>query len=134
MAKEKGEICPHCGAKVVEYRHRFNKVLASALLKLSKFSGPVETKTLSMSHSELANLQKLSYWGLIENTKLGVWGLTDVGRQFVSGSSTIYEAVWSFRGEFRRFEGELILFKDHMPMPEQRPAYQEQVREQLQGT
>lgn len=132
MSKKKGEVCPHCGAKVVEYRHGFNKVLASALIKLSKAPGPVAIKDLGMSHSELANLQKLSYWSLIENPRLGVWGLTENGRRFMDGRSLIHEFVWSYRGEFRRFEGDLISFKDRHPNPDQRPDYQEQVRKQLQ--
>ena len=58
MSNSKVEICPHCGQKMVTYRHKLNKVLISALLKLQQAGGKGTVDNLGLTHSEFANMQK----------------------------------------------------------------------------
>ncbi len=102
--------CPTCGAKRVEYTHRLSKGLASALARayevhgLRAFNPSIK---LGLTHTQLANWQKLRYWGLIKSSeKGGQWQLTYSGARFLMGDMTVALKVKTYRGEPLPFKAE----------------------------
>lgn len=118
------EYCECCGAKIVEYKHRLNRVLCRALEKLYA-KGPGDwhlEQDLDLTHSEQDNFQKLRYFGLVEKSFdsdglriKGCWRITTKGRLFVEGSVWCYPAVWTWRGDPIRFEEEPVEITDILP-------------------
>lgn len=132
-----GQFPEGCGAKVMEHRHRLNRVLASALRKISRAGiGPHHiNEKFGMTHSELDNFQKLRYFGLIAKSyredgtrMLGWWQITPKGRMFADGIGYCYPAVWTWRNEPVRFEGEPIEISDVSPDVDQLEDYSDVAR------
>jgi len=110
-------FCETCGAKVVEYRHRFNRSLAKCLGELYLADGEAHLNDLSLTFSEKNNFQKLRYWFVVEMVPnedgrfhSGVWRLTPRGRDFVEGRTDVPEAVWTYRAQPVRYEGRAVSF------------------------
>lgn len=86
------EYCPCCGRKIVDYKHQLNKILVQDLEYLLKAGGTATLRELSdkfeMTHSEMANFQKLRYFGLVEKVGPRVYGITGMGRGFLKGLNT----------------------------------------------
>lgn len=107
--------CECCGAKMVEYRHRLNKGLCGALLKLFQAGGIAQISDLNLSKSQYCNFQKLKYWWLVEKVKHddeskgGEWRLTNDGFNFIVGLIAMPEVAVSYRGERVRVEGDYKL-------------------------
>jgi hypothetical protein len=108
----KSKNCPHCGAKMMEYRHVLNDALIAAFRRLCKH-GQINLRKLKLGHSPWANFQKLRYFGLVEKCYdehgrliKGVWEVTPRGWRFFHRQVKLYCRVWSYRGEFRRFDKE----------------------------
>ncbi len=113
--------CEHCNAKMVEYRHVLNKSLVNILVYILDNNYELVMKDVRgrLTHNQLANLQKLRYFDLIVNPKDeegkridGVWILTETGLDFVFGNIGVKKAVFTYRGEPQRFDGETVFFKD----------------------
>lgn len=105
--------CPHCGASMMEHRHVLSESLIICLARLyDAGGGPLNIKELGFTHNQWCNFSKLKYWGVTSNhgvdgsLKSGQWALTQLGRDFLEGRSTIQRYVWTYRGEWVRFEGE----------------------------
>jgi len=131
MMNDKLKFCDCCGAKIVEYKHTFNKALATGLCKLYESGGgPINLKDLSLTRNQWDNFQKLRYWGLVrkyyreDGTRAdGVWEITEKGLEFIFGIS-VTKSVWTYRGEPVRFEGDTCYFSDlHDPVYERRESY-----------
>lgn len=110
-------LCPHCGGKMVEYRHHLSTPLVLALRRLLVAGrGPVHLGELDLTYSQRCNFQKLRYFGLVDyadpNRRSGRWRVTDAGVRFVRGETECYESVWTFRGERVRWDGERIRLRD----------------------
>ena len=112
-------ICPHCNAKMVEYKFGFNKGLGIFLGKLFDSGKPEKTDNLGLTYAQRTNSQKLRYWDLAvpfitEETsrKRGWWRITQKGIDFVLGKTLIHKHVIMYRNEIIRFEGDLISFSD----------------------
>jgi hypothetical protein len=112
MAKK---VCEHCGASMMEYKHSLSVGLLEGLLRLYRQRKPVNLAVLNLNHSQWDNFQKLKYWGLVEkfrgagtNAKGGIWTITTNGIDFVTGRVKVQKSVWTYRGEFRRFDGEEV--------------------------
>lgn len=85
---------------MVAYRHRLNKNLIDALFKLYSCKDYCGVISKILDHNQIANFQKLKYWGLIEKTQVsGEWKLTYLGVEFIHGNKTMPEFVFSYRGE-----------------------------------
>ena len=118
--------CPHCDAKMVEYRHTFNKGLANSLYELFAVGGgPVSLRSLRLTRIQWTNFQKLRYWGLVERTKIdGEWKLTGKGYRFIVAGTSIQKWVWTYRGETVRFDGDTCFFTSvHEPKVEKKEDY-----------
>jgi hypothetical protein len=118
--------CPHCDAKMVEYRHVFNKGLAHGLYELFfAGGGPVSLRSLRITRTQWTNFQKLRYWGLANRTRVdGEWILTDKGHTFITQGTAIQKWVWTYRGETVRFDGDTCFFKSvHEPMYQKKADY-----------
>lgn len=105
--------CEYCGAKMVEYRHTLSKSLLRPLVRFSRLGKGYHSpsKQEKMTHSQLANWQKLRYWGLIakapdETGKGGYWEITELGWGFLRGEYRVQKYAWTYRGDWRRFDGE----------------------------
>jgi hypothetical protein len=118
--------CPHCDAKMVEYRHTFNKGLAHGLYELwAAGGGPISLSRLRLTRVQWTNFQKLRYWDLVSRTRQdGEWTITTQGVQFVTQSTPITKWVWTYRGNAVRFDGDTCFFKDeHEATYDKRPDY-----------
>ena len=111
--------CQTCGAKTVEYRHRLSKGIVSALIKLYEKAraSPFLISELGLSHSQMANFQKLAYWRLADRAVLpgdrkgGVWAVSIHGEAFIRGLSRMREIAVTYRGNIQRHEGtEIYIF------------------------
>jgi hypothetical protein len=125
-----GETCPTCGAKTVEYHHTLNAPLAQGLFRLAQADGPINLKYLGLSRNQWDNFQKLRYWSLAEQVavdgkrKKGVWAITALGRNFVDGTARLPKRVWTYRGEFVRFEdGPLVAISDLVDTYQEREVW-----------
>jgi hypothetical protein len=118
--------CPHCDAKMVEYRHSFNQGLAQGLYELFAVGGgPISLRNLKLTRVQWTNFQKLRYWGLVIRTKEdGEWRLTAKGFDFITQGTTIPKWVFTYRGETVRFEGEACVFNEvHSPKYDKKSDY-----------
>jgi hypothetical protein len=118
--------CEHCDAKMVEYRHVFNKGLAHGLYELwASGGGPISLRSLRLTRVQWTNFQKLRYWGLVSRTRQeGEWTITPHGLSFVTQGTPIKKWVWTYRGDTVRFDGDTCFFADvHNVMYEKRPDY-----------
>lgn len=115
---EKIKICECCGAKMVEYKHILNKGLVSALYELSRYPDPMPLTELDITRNQWTNFQKLRYWGLVEKKRnpdgssTGCWYVTEIGKRFINNQIQCPKIVWTFRGEFARFEAGDIYFNE----------------------
>lgn len=118
---KESKCCPHCQAKMVEYRHSLNKKMVTALILIQELGGRVDFSKLArmLKFNDSANFQKLRYWGLTRKCKSddgerigGVWELTEKGQSFLNGAEGVHEGVWTYRGEAVRFYGKILMFKD----------------------
>jgi DNA-directed RNA polymerase subunit RPC12/RpoP len=95
--------CPHCGAKIVRYKHRMNRNLLVALHRLWRFAGrsPVNIKELNLTRNQWDNFQKLRYWDLVaKSAHRGEWFVTWKGYRFLTNSGLrIPLWVQTYRGE-----------------------------------
>lgn len=124
--------CPHCEAKMVEYKHSFSKALAVGLGRLHFLGGgPINIKNLGLTRNQWDNFQKLRYWGLVakatkqDGTRAGgEWILTQKGRDFIEHGLAITKSVWTYRGDTVRFDGDTCFYTDsHEPKYKQRQSY-----------
>lgn len=86
------QYCSCCGRKLVDYRHNLNPILIRDLEMLYKVGGVSTLRNLSdtfdMTLSENTNFQKLKYFGLVEKVEPGVYGITELGRDFIENRSS----------------------------------------------
>lgn len=111
--------CEACGAKMVEYKHNINKPLLHGLTALFNAGGESNLKHLHLDRSQWDNFQKLRYWGLVEKFKddkgnriAGTWTITAKGRDFLFNRVSVQKSTWTYRGDFKRYDGEHIYAKD----------------------
>ncbi len=134
---EKG-ICPHCGAKSVDYTFSFNTGLATFLGKLFDAGGTARTNDLNLTYSQRTNSQKLRYWALAVpyrneegHRKAGWWRITNHGKRFLIGFIRIPSKVVVRRNAIVAFTGQNILFSEVAAGYLCRHDYVEQARRQL---
>ena len=115
------KLCPHCNATMVEYSHTLSKGLMRAIWKIYvSGGGPINLKDVKppLTRNEWDNFQKLRYWDIVEQvsvngkTKKGIWGITNKGKAFVTGHLAIPSKVWTYRGQFLKYEGSPVLIED----------------------
>jgi hypothetical protein len=106
-------LCPHCGAKMVKYRHGISVPLVTGLRRLLHAGGgPINIKELGLTRNQWDNFQKLRYWGLVVQVevdgqrKKGVWQITPQGQHFLFNEQAIPRRVWTYRGEFQHADGD----------------------------
>jgi len=113
---ESDRRCPHCGSSVQEHRHRLNRPLVEALERVAReaeyLPKPVHISKLGLNHGQLANFQKLQYWGLVEayvtpenKRRRGWWAVTIHGLNFLFGRTSVPRNVWTLHSKRQRFEG-----------------------------
>lgn len=132
-------ICFNCGAKMVEYRHSFNRGMAVVLRKMYQAGEPVQLGDLSLTPSQYTNTYKIRFWGLADTIngenmdirKGGRWKLTPEGKSFVEGGCWIQKSVVTYRGKRIRFEGPKIGFRSVMEGYEYRQDFADQASNQL---
>ena len=98
--------CECCGHKVTAFTHQLNKGLAEAFKafvdKYAEIKAPVSpSKDLNLTHTQLANWQKLRYWDLIkpiDNNK-GLWVPTPNGILFYQDRISVMKTVATINAE-----------------------------------
>jgi len=91
------EICECCGSVVTAYTHNLNVPLVKALRKLVDY---FEARRLAcnlqddldLTHNQLANFQKLQYFGLVYGAN-GGWIPTKSGIDFIHGEVAVKNPV-----------------------------------------
>jgi hypothetical protein len=118
MTKDAGEICQHCGALVVTYKHCLSPLLMVALLKFKRAGGRgILSEIKSLTTVERLNFQKLKYWGLVFNVKdTCEWQLTEKGENYLANKSRISKKVLTFRGGRVGYEGDKVTISQVMEM------------------
>jgi hypothetical protein len=134
------KTCPHCGAKMNEYKFSFNKGLRSCLWKMIEARGDdhgVPIREIGLTSSEWTNFQKLRYWNLIEHVdnaesrhKGGWWKLSQTAIAFIEGRIKIPAQVIMYRNKVKSFEGQSISFADFHPGYDHRKDYKDQLKSQ----
>ena len=125
------KYCPHCDAKMVEYRHALSKPLLTAFTRIAEHTLPRRKyafKNLKyLTLNARTNLYKLRYWDLIRkepgDEKGGDWVITDRGVDFLMGHMALPTHVWSYRGEFLRYEEETKYITEILLLWKYRPDY-----------
>lgn len=119
------KLCPHCGAKMKEWKHALTPGLISIFLEFAK---AVKNKGIneihlqnevSLSKNGYNNFQKLRYFGLVakvkdenDQPKAGYWLLTRLGIQFLKGMSPAPKWVMTFRNRITEKSEELVFIDD----------------------
>ena len=107
--KKGKDRCLLCGKPLKSYIKTMDKRLIELLLKIDrlvsekkreKFFAPREVFT--NNHWEIADFQKLSFWGLISRGKSHWWELTYRGKQFAHGNIQIPWRVEIFNWSYLR--------------------------------
>ncbi|HPV96745.1 MAG TPA: hypothetical protein PLZ78_02835 [Spirochaetota bacterium] len=113
--RDESSVCPTCGRKIAKYTHSLNVGLVRALAVLDRH-GSANIARIGLSHSQIANFNKLRYWGLVEPAaKRGEWRVTAHGKDFLSGRAQVYSQVVTFHNERDRWEGRVITIRDVLP-------------------
>lgn len=105
-----GVECPCCKQLVKLYPHKLNATAVSDLIRLWNLSDR-ETGAFrhvrEFSHDRGGSFAKLAHWGLVDSkinddTKKrtsGMWCITDAGKEFVIGLTSIPERAYLFNGK-----------------------------------
>ncbi len=125
------ELCPECGAKMVEYPHTLSRSLARVIYRITQNldrDRRFHVGSIGATNSQINNLQKLRYWDIIAKEpdasgRGGIWILTDRGLEFALGRIRLRKKVWTYRGEFVRFDGAQVLITDVADGWKYRPDY-----------
>jgi hypothetical protein len=111
----KPDKCPHCGAKIVRYKHAINVWLVKALRQLASCGGTANIAEIGLTHNQVCNFQKLKYWGLVEKgDDDGTWTVTERGYAFLAGEEEIPKQAITFRGQTENHEGEMVKVLDYL--------------------
>lgn len=118
MMPVRGEksVCPHCGSTMARYPHKLNLAMVRSLAELSRY-GSANIARIGLTHSQIANFNKLRYWGLADRVpgKRGFWRVTEHGREFLSGRAQVYSLVVTYRNKRERWDGKLVSVRDFAP-------------------
>ena len=132
---ESEDVCQACGAKTVRYKHSLSKGLAGALASLYRKAGlhPCRISDIGLTHTQVANFQKLKYWGLAatmtKRDNSGFWIVTVLGSQWLRGLKAVPKSVWTYRGNPQPVQSgpgdlnPLVMVKDLLPGWELRSDY-----------
>ena len=87
--------CPCCGHKVTSFTHALNSGLGRAFVAMVEAylatSRPININTeLELTHNQIANFQKLRYFGLVKSIERLGWVPTTLGLAFYYGEVKIY--------------------------------------------
>lgn len=106
--------CPHCGTRIVEYKHKINSGLAYALCRLLETGGKSKASKLGLDHVVINNFHKLAYWNLMTPGPDRTWQITDVGKLFLSGKMAVPEYAISIKGKVKKLEGKLVTIRSYL--------------------
>ena len=117
-AKRLRGVCECCSAEQWEYRHSLTKALLNGFFRLlEQGSGDYRISLIringkQMTHSQLANFQKLRYWGLAKQAdgenKGGYWHVTNRGILFARGEKKLPKWAWTYKGRVISGDGKEI--------------------------
>ena len=123
MTKSTQTNCPHCGAQMKEYWHTLTPGLVRTLImfarqiKINRENLVHVDEQMGYTHNQLANFQKLKYWGLVakadDGPRTGNWVITANGILFLKGEIYIPKRVRSYRAQLvGKDESERVSIKD----------------------
>jgi hypothetical protein len=105
---------------MVLYKHSLSKGIVSGLVRLHSRSPdkPINLKEIGLNRNQWDNFQKLKYWDLVTQVevdgkkKKGIWVITERGVSFLMGEVSVNKSVWTYRGEFKKYDGDMITIYD----------------------
>jgi len=106
--------CPHCGAKIVKYKHALNIPLVESLKKIYR-SGPSKIADLDITHAQINNFHKLKYWSLIKQDSPRQYSISNIGILFLKNEIKLPEYAITFRGKTMELTGRLVSVIDIEP-------------------
>lgn len=114
---KKQKRCEACNAKIVNYSHKLNAGLVTALKKMYDHSDTmVHLGRLDLTYNQRCNFPKLKYWGLVQQGKLsGYWYLTKTGGEFVEGHIGVPSHMVTYRNEVVGAAPDPVFFRDLYP-------------------
>jgi hypothetical protein len=91
--------CDHCGHQETAYAHPLNRGLVLAFKALAEYylanrRACNVNRELNLSHNQLANFQKLRYFGLVSDTPQG-WYPSPLGLEWYRGEVSILNPAGS---------------------------------------
>ena len=125
---ETGTDCPACGQYVKLYKRKINSAMAWVLIILYKRhftdDGWVHVENYLKTQNTPASLRgdfpKLRFWGLLEqmageredgSPRVGMYRLTEKGRQFVEGKITVPEKLGFFNQQIYKVDSDQVNIK-----------------------
>ena len=112
---KKTECCSACGSKLVQYTHNMGVLLANALERfvIDSKGKEVVLKDTTLTHTQIANFQKLRYFDLVEKVPNSIkWAVTLRGIQFLNGVISISQQAITFRGKRVAYSREVVFFHE----------------------
>jgi hypothetical protein len=110
-----GDRCPCCGQFAKVYRRQIHSTMARALIKVYTVSEPGEFVHLARIAGPACEGGKARYWGLVEEEssvvtegRSGYWRLTQLGRAFVQGRSSVPQYAFIYDSRCLRTGGPLV--------------------------
>jgi len=97
------EKCSCCEQVVVAYTHSLNKPLVSAFKAMTEkyleTKQMVKISEMGLTYNQIANWQKLQYFGLVWGDNTGFWYPTVAGLGFYYGENSILSPAATMRGK-----------------------------------
>lgn len=104
--RDKGTICPACGQFAKVYKRKVNSGMARSLIAMYRAGGTTWVDVTEVTDRRSREEGKLAYWGLVEEFpegredggRAGMWRVTNLGRSFVLGHTTIPQTAEVYNG------------------------------------
>lgn len=111
--RDKGVVCPGCGQLAKIYRRKVNSGMARSLIAMYRAGGTTWVDVTEVTDRRSREEGKLAYWGLVEEFpegredggRAGMWRVTNLGRSFVLGHTTVPQTAEVYNGMCLRTYG-----------------------------
>ncbi len=111
--RDKGVTCPACGQYAKIYKRKVNAGMAKSLIAMYHAGGTTWVDVTEVTDRRSREEGKLAYWGLVEEFpegredggRPGMWRVTNLGRSFVLGHTTVPQTAEVYNGRCLRTYG-----------------------------
>lgn len=111
--RDKGVHCPGCEQFAKVYRRKVNSGMARSLIAMYRAGGTTWVDVTEVTDRRSREEGKLAYWGLVEEFpegredggRAGMWRVTNLGRSFVLGHTSVPQTAEVYNGVCLRTYG-----------------------------